>query len=170
MNYVDKSYYLSAEHSYFAAVIRKVTAADTTCITNQFSHSLKPFTIMATKFYHCNVCGNVMAAVIPSGVDPFCCDCQMEEVIPNDVDASLEMHVPVVSRVNEYTIRVKVGSNPHPNLPFHYIRFIVVETAHGATMRNLKPGEAPDVTFLCAEDPIAVYAYCNKHGLWRTTL
>jgi superoxide reductase len=35
----------------------------------------------------------------------------------------------------------------------------------------MKPGEAPNVTFhLGGEKPLAVYAYCNLHGLWMTEL
>lgn len=122
---------------------------------------------MATKFYHCNVCGNVMAAVVPSGVTPFCCECKMEELVPCSSDGKTEYHVPEVKRVNEYTIKVKVGKDYHPMTKEHHICFIVVETKDGAMMRYLSPNEPPEATFLCAEDPIAVYAYCNLHGLWR---
>ena len=35
----------------------------------------------------------------------------------------------------------------------------------------LNPGEAPNVKFLLSEEkPVAVYAYCNLHGLWKTEL
>ncbi len=31
------------------------------------------------------------------------------------------------------------------------------------------PGEAPKAVFaLAGEEPVAVYAYCNLHGLWKT--
>ena len=34
-----------------------------------------------------------------------------------------------------------------------------------------KPGEAPNVSFCLGNDkPVAVYAYCNLHGLWKTAL
>ena len=34
-------------------------------------------------------------------------------------------------------------------------------------MRNLEVGKAPVVQFALADEkPIAVYAYCNLHGLW----
>ena len=32
----------------------------------------------------------------------------------------------------------------------------------------LNPGEAPNVKFLLGDEkPLAVYAYCNLHGLWK---
>ena len=35
----------------------------------------------------------------------------------------------------------------------------------------LAPGQAPNAVFeLGGEKPVAVYAYCNLHGLWMTKL
>ena len=33
--------------------------------------------------------------------------------------------------------------------------------------RGLKPGEAPHAEFITEEAPVAVYEYCNLHGLWK---
>ena len=36
---------------------------------------------------------------------------------------------------------------------------------------TLAPGQAPKAVFeLSTEKPVAVYAYCNLHGLWMTKL
>ena len=49
-------------------------------------------------------------------------------------------------------------------------------TVTGLYVRNqrkeLHPGEAPEACFaLCEGDEVeAVYAYCNLHGLWMTSL
>ena len=38
-------------------------------------------------------------------------------------------------------------------------------------IRYLNPGQAPNAVFeLGSEKPVAVYAYCNLHGLWMTKL
>ena len=38
-------------------------------------------------------------------------------------------------------------------------------------LRHLAPGQAPKAVFeLGDEKPVAVYAYCNLHGLWMTKL
>ena len=38
-------------------------------------------------------------------------------------------------------------------------------------LRYLTPGQAPKAVFeLGTEKPVAVYAYCNLHGLWMTKL
>ncbi|MBQ5620368.1 MAG: desulfoferrodoxin, partial [Alistipes sp.] len=79
---------------------------------------------MATKFYICNACGNVIEKVVDSSVPVMCCGDDMEELIPNTVDASNEKHVPVVTKLDEWTLKVEVGSVAHPMLPEHHISFI----------------------------------------------
>lgn len=124
---------------------------------------------MATKFYKCRHCGNVIEKVVDSKVPVICCGEKMEELIPNTVDASQEKHVPVVTKVNDCTIKVEVGSVPHPMLPEHHIAFIYVETENGGIRVDLK--DKPEaVICTCSSKPIAVYEYCNLHGLWKTTL
>ncbi|MBR5885335.1 MAG: desulfoferrodoxin [Alistipes sp.] len=124
---------------------------------------------MATKFYKCRHCGNVIEKVVDSKVPVICCGEKMEELIPNTIDASQEKHVPVVTKVNDCTIKVEVGSVPHPMLPEHHIAFIYVETENGGIRVDLK--DKPEaVICTCSSKPIAVYEYCNLHGLWKTTL
>ena len=61
-----------------------------------------------------------------------------------------------------------VGSVEHPMLPEHYIQWIYLETEKGGQLKKLNPGETPSVTFALNEDKaVAVYAYCNIHGLWK---
>lgn len=93
----------------------------------------------------------------------------MQELIPNTVDASGEKHVPVVTQLDENTIKVEVGSVAHPMLEEHHIAFIYVETERGGIRVNLT--DKPEaVVYLGDERPIAVYEYCNLHGLWKTEL
>lgn len=124
---------------------------------------------MATKFYKCRHCGNVIEKVVDSKVPVVCCGEKMEELVANTVDASAEKHVPVVTRIDDCTIRVEVGSVPHPMLPEHHIAFIYVETENGGIRVNLT--DKPEaVICTCSSKPIAVYEYCNLHGLWKTEL
>ncbi len=122
---------------------------------------------MKTTFYHCNVCGNIMAAVVPSGVIPFCCKEEMEAMEANSTEGKVDYHIPVVERIDECTIKVKVGKEPHPMTQEHHISFIVVETCDGAMIKYIDKCQKPEAEFLCKEEPQAVYAFCNLHGLWR---
>ena len=124
---------------------------------------------MATKFYICNACGNVIEKVVDSSVPVMCCGDDMEELIPNTVDASNEKHVPVVTKLDEWTLKVEVGSVAHPMLPEHHISFIYVETEGGGIRVNLKD-EPVAVVYVGEEKVTAVYEYCNLHGLWKVEL
>ena len=124
---------------------------------------------MATKFFKCRHCGNVIEKVVDSGVAVVCCGEKMEELVPNTVEASGEKHIPVVTRIDECSIKVEVGSVPHPMLPEHHIAFIYVETERGGIRINLS--DKPEaVICTCGAKPVAVYEYCNLHGLWMTKL
>ncbi len=123
------------------------------------------------KFYFCEKCGNLAGKVIDSGVPLVCCGEEMIELVANTVDASKEKHVPVVE-VDGNIVSVKVGSDPHPMVPVHYIPFIYLQTDKGGQRKNLKPGDEPAVKFAICKDekPLAVFEYCNLHGLWKTVL
>ena len=124
---------------------------------------------MATKFFKCKNSGNVVVQTVDTGIQLVGCGEHLEELMANTVDASQEKHVPVVTRVDDNTIRVDVGSVEHPMAPEHHIAFIYVETENGGILQYLK--DKPAATFcVCNDRPIAVYEYCNLHGLWKTEL
>ena len=124
---------------------------------------------MATRFYQCNHCGNVIQKVVDSKVPVVCCGEKMTELIPGTVDASVEKHLPVVTWIDDKTIKVQVGSVAHPMSAEHHIAFIYVETENGGIRVDLK--DTPEaVVALGDEKPVAVYEYCNLHGLWKTEL
>lgn len=123
-----------------------------------------------TKFYICRHCGNLVKMIHVSGIPMMCCGQQMEELVPNTVEASGEKHIPVVT-VEENTVTVNVGSADHPMVPEHLIEWIYAETENGGQIKTLKAGDAPNVSFCLKNDrATAVYAYCNLHGLWKTEI
>ncbi|MBR4402402.1 MAG: hypothetical protein IKT29_02620 [Flavobacteriales bacterium] len=121
---------------------------------------------MATKFFKCRHCGNVIVKVVDANVPVVCCGEKMEELIPNTVDASGEKHVPVVTRLADDKIKVEVGSVAHPMLPEHHISFVYVETKTGGVRVDLK--DKPEAEIIVpVKDVVAVYEYCNLHDLWK---
>ena len=99
-----------------------------------------------------------------------CCGQKMEALVPNTTEASNEKHLPVVT-AEAGSLHVKVGEVTHPMTDDHYIQWVYVETENGGQRRAFNPGDAPEATFCVGEDkPIAVYAYCNLHGLWKTAI
>ncbi len=123
------------------------------------------------KFYLCEKCGNLVCAVQESGVPLICCGQKMVELVPGTSDGAAEKHIPVVT-VQGCTVTVTVGSVAHPMTPEHAITWIALETARGAQRKALPPSGAPTATFALTQDdrPIAAYAYCNLHGLWKAEI
>lgn len=123
---------------------------------------------MKQQFFICKHCGNIIAYVKDNGVRVSCCGEEMYELIPGTTDAAREKHVPVYS-VENGTVSVNVGEIDHPMLAEHYIEWVSLQTKFGNQRKQLKPGNAPSVTFALSDgDEVeAVYAYCNLHGLWK---
>lgn len=118
------------------------------------------------KFFICEHCGNIVGMVHDAGVPLVCCGKKMTGLVPGTVEASHEKHIPVVT-VSGNTVHVAIGSVAHPMAEEHSILWVYLQTDRGGQRKTLCVGEAPEVSFaLCDEKPVAVYAYCNLHGLW----
>lgn len=119
-------------------------------------------------FYICAHCGNIAEKIYDSGVPMICCGEAMHEIVPNTVDASHEKHLPVY-KVNGNEIVVTVGDVIHPMSQEHHINWVYLVTDKGVYRHELEVGKDPVTTFaLSNEKPLAIYAYCNLHGLWLT--
>ncbi|SET50759.1 desulfoferrodoxin family protein [[Clostridium] polysaccharolyticum] len=95
----------------------------------------------------------------------------VKEITPNSVDAAAEKHMPVVT-INGNTVTVNVGSVTHPMTEEHLITTVVLETQNGAQYRYLAHDNDPIVHFSLhsSDKPVAAYAYCNLHGLWKVDI
>lgn len=123
---------------------------------------------MDQKFYICKKCENMIARVKETKVNVSCCGKEMEELVPNTVDAASEKHVPIY-KVEGNKVNVKVGEIEHPMQDEHSIEWISIQTKSGNQRKSLKAKEKPEADFLIVDgDEVeAVYAYCNLHGLWK---
>ena len=120
-----------------------------------------------TKFYICEHCGNLVGQIHDSGVPMVCCGQKMTRIEAGVVEASREKHIPEVA-VDGNLVKVSVGSVLHPMQEEHSILWVYLETDKGGQRKNLEVGKEPSVTFALADEkPVAVYAYCNLHGLWK---
>lgn len=125
---------------------------------------------MESKFFICEKCGNIIGMIEPSGVPVVCCGQKMKKLEAGVVEASREKHIPVVT-VEGDTVKVSVGSVEHPMTAEHYISWVYLETDKGGQRKALTPDSAPNLVFALADEkPLAVYAYCNLHGLWKAEI
>lgn len=122
------------------------------------------------KVYQCAKCGNIVESLWNGQPDISCCDEVMKELTANTTDAAVEKHVPVIER-NGTTVKVKVGSAPHPMTPAHYILFIEVLHGDHVYRCDLKEGTTvAEASFLIPDDgqPLIAREFCNLHGFWAT--
>lgn len=135
------------------------------------------------KFYICEICGNLIEMIEDSGIVPICCGADMKELIPGATDGAAEKHIPVFTESSDLTentdvkfctkvITVSVGSAPHPMDARHSIEWIAVLTDKGFYRKNLKSTSKAQIDFCLKknEQILAIYSYCNLHGLWINKL
>ena len=123
------------------------------------------------KFYVCERCGNLVGLINNGGGTLVCCGQKMTKLEAGVVEASREKHIPVV-QVKDGAVFVSVGSVTHPMSEEHNIGWIYLETSKGGQRKCLAPTDAPEAVFALAEgeEPVAAYAWCNLHGLWKADI
>lgn len=91
-----------------------------------------------------------------------CCGEEMEELIPNSVDTIIEKHIPNYEKVED-EIFVKVN---HPMEKEHYIQWVTLVNENKEITITLYPEQNAEARFKYVPGS-CIYAYCNKHGLWK---
>lgn len=118
-----------------------------------------------TKFFICEHCGNIVGMIHSAGVPLMCCGQKMTKLEAGVKEASKEKHIPVVT-VNNNLVTVTVGEVIHPMTEEHSILWVYLQTDKGGQRKCLN-GDATVTFALTDEKPVAAYAYCNLHGLWK---
>ena len=118
----------------------------------------------AIKLRKCSVCGAIVKVVENKNNSNFiCCGKEMEDIIPNSVDASFERHIPEI-HIEDGEMYIRVNHVMEEN---HYIEWILVKMEKENREVLLQPGDTPEM-IVPYEKGALIYAYCNKHGLWKT--
>lgn len=122
-------------------------------------------------FYICEHCGNITAKLTDSGVPLICCGRRMAAMEAGSREGAVEKHIPKVGRVDDQ-LHIEVGSTLHPMDEAHFIRWIVLETTNGFRFHPLVLQQKPEADMILSrgERPVAVYAVCNLHGLWKAEM
>ena len=119
----------------------------------------------AHKFFICKKCGNIVGMIVDSKMPLTCCGQEMQELVPNTVDAAKEKHVPEVC-IDGNMVHVHVGSTEHPMTPEHYIQWVYLQTNKGGQRKILDPGDKPQLIFALTPDdfPVAPRGRCPFFG------
>lgn len=118
-----------------------------------------------TVFYKCPTCNNLIGLIQGDASHITCCGKPMELLIANSVDAAKEKHVPVYEKDGDEMV-VRVGKVNHPMDEDHYIMWIAVVSDNQTTRVRFYPNQEPVARFKYIPGSV-IYAYCNKHGLWK---
>jgi superoxide reductase len=119
------------------------------------------------QIYKCEVCGNIVEMLHPGQGQMVCCNQDMTLYKENTTDASIEKHIPVVSKTGQ-GFSVKVGQVTHPMDENHYIEWIEIIAGDKAYRQFLKPGQSPEADFCIDGNNAIAREYCSLHGLWKS--
>ena len=120
----------------------------------------KAFNMLRMKLHVCPVCGNVILSGGEAVIS--CCGICLPalEAEPEDEDHSLR-----IERVeDEYFVTI-----PHEMSKTHYISFILAAKDDGVEIRKLYPEGNPEARFKIRRTK-HLYWYCNRHGLFKTSV
>ena len=118
------------------------------------------FNLLRMKFYVCPVCGNVITSVGEAVVS--CCGIALPPLEAEEADEAHAIRVEAIE--NEYYV-----SLDHPMSKAHHISFLVAVSDMGAQLTKLYP-EGDAAARFRRERVKALYACCNRHGLYKINL
>lgn len=114
---------------------------------------------------------SIVMLISGGGQELSCGGKPMNFLTANTTDAAQEKHVPQVT-VDGKKVSVKVGSVAHPMTEAHLIQWIYLQTKKGGQYVHLSATDKPEAEFIVADgdEPLAVYEFCNLHGLWMAKI
>ena len=117
----------------------------------------RSFNMAKGKFYVCPVCGNVIIATGETVVS--CCGITLPplEAEPSDEEHAIRKEI----AEDEYFVSVD-----HPMTKEHYISFLAAVSDFGVQLVKLYPEGNAEARFKI-DRVKTLYAYCNRHGLFR---
>lgn len=125
-------------------------------ITNQN----RSFNMKRSLFYVCPVCGNV---ILSTGEAVVCCHgITLPPAEAEEPDENHEINIETVE--DEYYVTLS-----HEMSKEHHISFLAAVTDCGILMTKLYPEGNAEARFKINRT-YAVYAYCNRHGLFKATI
>lgn len=120
------------------------------------------------QLYKCQVCGTIVQVMVADRPSLVHCGKPMELLVEKTEDTGKEKHVPVIEKI-EGGYRVKVSSVAHPMTESHLIVGIQLIGEDCVCTKALKAGDKPEAVFMTDAKEVTARAYCNLHGLWKSS-
>lgn len=120
----------------------------------------RSFNMKKTKIYVCPVCGNVISATGEAVIS--CCGVTLPVCEAEEADEAHTIKVEAVE--DEYYVTLS-----HEMTKEHYISFIAAVTDSGISLTKIYPEQNAEARFKINRTH-AIYAYCNKHGLFKVNI
>ena len=118
--------------------------------------------LIIKKCHSCGAMVKVLADCTCENCGIKCCGEVMTALVPNSVECAIEKHIPTYERVED-EIYVKV---PHVMEKEHYIEWVAMVAENKECMVKLYPEQDAEARLKYIPGS-TIYAYCNKHGLWK---
>ncbi len=112
------------------------------------------------QFYVCPVCGNVIMAVGEAHFS--CCGITLPKQEPESMNGEHSVFIETID--DEYSITML-----HPMNKEHYVSFIAYITSGSVEIVKLYPEQDVSIRFR-KKGHGCLYAYCNRHGLFRKNI
>ena len=109
------------------------------------------------RFYVCPVCGNVIGTAGETVVS--CCGINLPPLEAEEHGGEHEIRIQ--TDAGEYYVSIA-----HPMTKDHYISFIAAVSDRGVQLAKLYPEGSAEARFRM-DHVKHIYAYCNRHGLFR---
>ena len=113
--------------------------------------------MMKSRFYVCPVCGNVIRSVGDAVVS--CCGITLPPLEAEEPDPAHAIRTEIAE--DEYYVTVD-----HPMTRDHYISFLAAVSDQGVQFIKLYPEWSAEARFKI-DRVREIYAFCNRHGLFR---
>ncbi len=119
---------------------------------------------MATQFYKCNSCGNVITKLVDSCVPVVCCGKDMTLLEATPVTDENSHLLPHVTLLDNGHVRLTMHENVKCSVDDNDKMFLYLEFEHGGIFIHDLSKPEVDLSFGPCR-PVALYKYCTHCGL-----
>lgn len=127
---------------------------------NDITNRNRSFNMKRSVFYVCPICGNVIFATGEAVI--CCCGLTLPPIEAELTDDAHKINIEVIE--DEYYVTVS-----HEMSKEHYISFFAAVTDNGVMITKMYPEQLAEARFKINRTH-AIYAFCNRHGLFKVKI